>query len=171
MSMMMLGLVTLAASCQIMPGQYRVYRIANEETDSSGGCFPSTPGVDITGDSTTVRAGQTFAVYAADAETYFLDFEGFSLAGVRDGGDYSFTGEIVDVMLLGPMQDSTQTVTTVYDVDLTIAGKKITGSTVEEVRSECSGGMSCPNPASMVCTRTTEFQGAEIKGVELEHGV
>jgi len=168
-SMMVLGLCTLAAACQIKPGEYRVYRVANEDTIESSGCYPSAPGVDITGDMTTVRAGQTFAIYAADSETYFLDFEMISLAGTRDATDYTFDGETVDVTTIGP--DSVQTLTSIVDVDLTIEGKKISGTSVLEVTSSCTGGMSCPTPATSVCTTTTNFEGSELKDVELEHGV
>ena len=164
-----LGLTTLvASSCQVKPGEYRIYRVANEDTVESTGCYPSPPGPEITGDSTTVRAGQTFAIFAADADTYFLDFDMLSLVGTRDGADYSFNGETVDVELLG---DSTLTTTSILDIDVNITGRKVTGTSVLEVTNSCTGGMNCPMPAMTVCTTTTEFQGSEIKGVELEHGV
>ena len=165
--MVAMGLCTLLASCQVKPGEYRVYRVANEETMESNGCYPSPPGQDITGDSTTVRAGQTFAIYAADADTYFLDFEMISLVGIRDANEYSFHGETVDVSTqAGP----TVTTTTIADVDVTIEGKTISGVSTVEITTNCSG-MGCPDPANSVCTRTTEFQGSELKDVELQHGI
>ncbi|MCA9709870.1 MAG: hypothetical protein KDK70_28785 [Myxococcales bacterium] len=166
----LVGLSALLGACQIQPGEYRVYRIANEDSEQSNGCFPSTPGPDVTGDSTTVRVGQTFGIFAADPDTYFLDFEALSLAGVRDGKDYAFNGETVDVMVFGPNNDSTQTVTSILDVDLTISGRQLEGTSVLEVTSECVG-MSCPTPANTVCTTTTSFQGSEVKDVELEHSI
>lgn len=170
----LVGFAALLASCQIKPGEYRVYRVANEDTVESTGCYPIDPGPAITGDSTTVRVGQTFGIYAADEETYFLDFEMASLAGTRDGKDYSFNGETVDVeILVDPtnQMESTVTSTSILDVDVTIEGKKISGTSVLEVTVNCSGGTSCPDPANTVCTRTTTFQGSEVKDVELEHGV
>jgi len=168
LSMAVLGLATLAASCQVKPGEYRVYRVANQDTEESNGCYPSPPDIDVTGDSTTVRVGQTFAVFAADSETYFLDFENLSLAGNRDGNAYSFNGETVDVTLQG---DSTITMTSILDIDLTIEGRKITGTSTLDVSSTCTGGMACPDPANTQCITTTKFDGSEMKDVELEHGV
>ncbi|MEM9461997.1 MAG: hypothetical protein AAGF11_48005 [Myxococcota bacterium] len=170
----LVGLTALVASCQIKPGEYRVYRVANEDTVESTGCYPSDPGEDITGDSTTVRVGQTFGIFAADSDVYFLDFEMASLAGSRDGKDYSFSGETVDVMILPDPAggaESRFTSTSILDVNLTIDGKKISGTSVLEVTTSCTGGAQCPDPANTTCTTTTNFQGSEVKDVELEHGV
>ncbi len=161
------GLAAMTATC-MAPGQYRVYRVASTTAGLTMGCYPSAPGVDITGDSSTLRTGQTFAVYAADRDTFFLDFETFSLAGTKDGSDYAFTGEDVDVMTVG---DSTVTVTTITSINAEIKGKKISGTSVVDTISHCSGGTSCPNPSSSQCITTVAFQGAEVKDVDLEHAI
>lgn len=161
------GLAAMTLSC-MSPGQYHVFRVASSSAELSTGCFPSAPGPDITGDSSTLRTGQTFAIYAADSETFFLDFDMFSLAGTKDGSDYTFTGESVDVMTVA---DSTITTTSVTTIDAEIKGAKISGTSVVDVTSNCSGGMGCPMPPSSHCVTTVEFKGAKVKGVDLEHAI
>lgn len=158
----------MSASC-ITPGQYRIYRIATADAEESTGCYPSAPGVDITGDSTTFRTGQTFAIYAADSDVFFLDLEDFSLEGSKDGSDYKFTGESVDVMNLGG--DSILTLTTSVVINVEIEGKKVRGTSTYDVRQSCSGGMNCPSPSSTQCITTQSFLGSEVKDVELEHPI
>lgn len=157
----------MSASC-MTPGQYHVFRVASSSAEQSSGCYPVAPGPDITGDSSTLRTGQTFAIYAADNETVFLDFETFSLAGTKDGSDLSFSGENIDVSLQG---DSTVTVTSITTVDMEVSGNKVTGTSTLDVTSTCTGGTSCPTPASSQCISTVQFQGAKIKGVDLEHPI
>ncbi len=157
----------MTATC-MTPGQYHVYRVASTTAELSAGCYPSAPGIDITGDSSTLRSGQTFAIYAADQDTFFLDFETYSLAGTKDGSDYTFTGENIDAMTVG---DSTLTVTTITTVEAEIKGKKISGTSTVDTSSRCSGGMSCPNPSTTQCVATVAFQGAKVNGVDLEHPI
>lgn len=162
------ALVFLTGVSCMTPGQYHVFRVASSSAEQSSGCFPVAPGPDITGDSSTLRTGQTFAVYAADSETFFLDFDTFSLVGTKDGSDYTFSGESVDVSVPG---DSTVTVTTVTTVEAEIKGNKITGTSVIDVTQSCTGGTSCPSPASSQCITTVQFQGAKLKDVDLEHPI
>lgn len=162
------GVAAMSASC-ITPGQYRIYRIASSSAEQSPGCYPSAPGVDITGDSTTFRTGQTFAVFAADSDIFFLDLEEFSLQGDKSGSDYKFTAESTDVMNLGG--DSILTVTTAAVINVEIKGKKVRGTSTFDVRQSCSGGMNCPNPSSTQCITTQSFLGSEVKDAELEHPI
>lgn len=161
------ALSAMTASC-LAPGQYRIYRVAAAVAEQSTGCFPSSPGPDITGDSSTFRSGQTFAIYAADSDVFFMDLEALTLEGTKDGSDLSFHGESVDVQNLGG--DTTLTVTTVMDVNVEIEGKKISGSSTLDVTQSCSG-MNCPMPANSQCITTQSFRGSEVKDVELEHQV
>jgi hypothetical protein len=161
------GLAAMTASC-MTPGQYHVFRVASSSADQSAGCFGGSPGPDITGDSSTLRTGQTFAIYAADSETFFMDFDTYSLTGSKDGSDYTFTGQTVDVQTV---VDSTVTLTSVTTIEAEIKGNKISGTSTVDVTSNCSGGMNCPNPASTQCTTTVDFQGAKVKGVDLEHAI
>jgi hypothetical protein len=162
------ALVSLTSVTCMTPGQYHVFRVASSSAEQSSGCYPFVPGPDITGDSSTLRTGQTFAIYAADSDTFFLDFETFSLVGTKDGSDYTFTGESVDVSLAG---DSTVTVTSVTTLEAEIKGNKISGTSVLDVTQSCSGGTSCPSPATSQCITTVSFQGAKLKDVDLEHPI
>jgi hypothetical protein len=159
--------VTLMSATCMTPGQYHVFRVASSRAERSPGCYPSPPGPDITGDSSTLRSGQTFAIYAADSETFFLDFDTFSLAGTKDGSDYTFTGQEVDISTAG---DSTVTVTSITTVEAEIKGNKISGTSTLDVTQSCVGG-SCPNPANSQCITSVEFQGAKVKGVDLERTI
>lgn len=160
------GVALMGASC-MTPGQYHVFRVASTTAEQSAGCFPGGPGPDLENDSSTLRTGQTFAIYAADNETVFLDFETFSLAGTKDGSDYAFSGESVDVSTQG---DITITVTSVTTVDAEIKGNKISGTSTLDVTSTCVGA-SCPGSATSQCISTVSFQGAKVKGVDLEHTI
>jgi hypothetical protein len=152
-----------------MPGQYRIYRVAQSKTVSSPGCYPDGIPESEAQDTTTFRTGATFAIFAADTKVYFLDMgsgEGaMTIEGERDGRDYSFSGTDVDVE---PSSDNTITTTLTVTVDATIKGKKITGTSVTDTRSTCTG-QNCPN--GTMCTTTTDFEGSEMKDVELEHPV
>jgi hypothetical protein len=162
------SLLTLGLSC-IMPGQYRIYRVANSTTISSPGCFPDGIPEDQAQDTDTFRTGTTFGIFAADTKVYFLEgmfMGGFTtIEGDREGRDYSFSGTQVDVT---PGSDNTITDTTAVLVDMTIKGKKVSGTVLVDIRSTCMGN-NCPN--GVLCTQTTDFEGSEIKGVELEHPV
>jgi hypothetical protein len=161
------GLAAMTASC-MTPGQYHIFRVASSSADQSSGCYGGSPGPDITGDSSTLRTGQTFAIYAADSETFFMDFDTYSLTGSKDGSDYTFTGQTVDVQTV---VDSTVTLTSVTTISAEIHGNKISGTSTVDVTSNCVGGMSCPDPASTQCVTTVDFQGAKVKGVDLEHAI
>ncbi|MCX4240663.1 hypothetical protein [Paraliomyxa miuraensis] len=159
------GLSAMTATC-MTPGQYKIYRVAQAEADQSSGCYPSDPGVDVTGDSTTFRTGLTFAIFAADSDTFFMDIAGVSLEGTQNGSEYSFKGNSVDVMTIAA--DTTLTVTTDTVVDVEIKGAKISGSAETTITQECSGP-GCPMPANSQCITTQDFLGAEVKGAELEY--
>jgi hypothetical protein len=164
------SLVLLTASCGIMPGDYRVYRVAQAETENSPTCY-GMGGVPPSeaNDSTTFRTGLGFAIYAVDKETFILEVDPgtgpMSLEGSRDGKDYTFEGESVDV---DPADPITTTSTTNVTIDATIKGKSIEGTTTVTT-STTYVGTGAP-PASN-CTTTTTWIGAEVNDVELQHGV
>ena len=161
------GLAAMTATC-MTPGQYRIYRVAAAEAEQSTGCFPSPPGPDVTGDSSSFRTGQTFAVYAADSDLFFMDIGEFTLEGTKDGSDFAFKGESVDVQDLGG--DTTLTTTTVMTVDISIEGKKVSGSSTLEVTNNCLGP-ACPMPATSQSITTQTLRGAEVQAAELEHPI
>jgi hypothetical protein len=157
------SLLALGLSC-IVPGKYRIYRVANSKTASSPGCYPDGIPEDVAQDTTTFKTGQTFAVYAAGSGTFFLemvyvgDGEFYTIEGTRSGREYTFEGTTVDVQ---PSSEPPVTVTETFTVDLMIKGRKVEGTFTYDRRST-DGEM---------CTRTTDFVGAEVKDVDLEHPV
>jgi hypothetical protein len=150
------SLLTLGLSC-IMPGQYRVYRVANSTTVYSPGC-PDLPDLQ---DTTTFRSGQTFAIFAADTKVYFLDIgagEGsVTVEGSREGRDYTFEGVDRNVD-----SDGNATIHSLT-VELSIKGRKVEGTSTTEDQ------VTAPDP--YLCIKETDFEGSEMKDVELEHPV
>jgi hypothetical protein len=155
--------VSTSLGC-ITPGTYRIYRVAQSSTESSAGCFPGGPPADSAGDSSTFKSGMTFAIYAHDSDTFFLDLADESLQGKKDG-DYTFEGTSIDVT---PDPDATTRVLHNGKVKLDISGRKISGTTTVEDSMSCTGA-NCP--AAFQCITTTKFEGSEIKDVDLEHPV
>ncbi|MCA9663412.1 MAG: hypothetical protein KC486_34095 [Myxococcales bacterium] len=163
-SILALGMLVGIGGCQVAPGQYVIIRVANADTAVSDSCYVDNMVPDgEKDDRTDFRTGGSIAIFAADSETYFLESDNMGVAtsieGTRDGGDYSFSGEDIDV-------EAEYTITTTVDVDLTIKNKSVIGSSVWT--QQCSGN-NCPVLPS--CVRTTDFVGTIVNGVELEHGV
>ena len=160
LSVLSLLAATASASC-IIPGQYRVYRVAATTTSTTPDCgMMGDPG-----DSTTFKSGMTFAIYAADTETYYLDLEAESVEGKRSGSKYTFEGETVDVTDGGGF---TLRALRNLEVKAEIKTRKISGTWIEENSTSCTG-MGCP--AATSCIVTVKFEGSEMKDVELEHPV
>jgi hypothetical protein len=163
------GLVAAAtlSSC-LTPGKYRLYRIANAKSEMSPGCFPDgmIPESEAF-DTTTFKTGATFAIYAADSDVFYLDMDTVSVEGEKDGiGAYKFKGDEKDYE---PFGDGNIITTTILTVKLEKSGRKVTGTSTQDVQVVCSGDQNCPNPSQ--CITKTSFEGAEIEGVELQHGV
>lgn len=162
------GLMASLSACQVKPGDYRIYKITNLPTIESADC----PGDPDIRDVSTFYGASSFAIFATDPETYFLEFDpGIGattlLEGTRDGGDYTFLGDSTSVEDLS----DTAIVTDVVDVDvnLTIKGHQISGTVTTFTSTTCNGD--CGMFENTTCTRTTEFIGSEIKDVELERPV
>ena len=145
--------------CSIQPGQYVIVRLASAKTTESASCWDNMVPDSIKDDTTTLSTGSSVAIFAADAETYYLEHpDAGSVEGTRDGKDYSFFGEEVNVE-----ENSTTTVT--WDIQTTIDNKSVTG---KSIRTETCTGDGCGIAS---CVKTTEFVGTIVKDVELEHGV
>ncbi len=157
-SLLALSMLVGLGGCSIQPGQYVIIRLANAETTESASCYDNMVPDNIKDDRTTLSVASSVAIFAADPETYFLELDAISIEGSRDGKDYSFAGETVDVEM-----DATSTV--VDDVQLTIDNKSVTGTWINTY--SCNGS----NCGITSCVRTTNFVGTIVKGVELEHGV
>lgn len=158
----------LGLACQPKPGDYRVYKITQLTPQQDDGC----PGglLPEPGDDSTFFSVSTLAVFASDVDSFFLEFLGTAVTGTRDGADYTFSGDLVDV---NEVTDNTNTrLTRTLDVTLTIKGKQISGSYVEVEKLVCEGDSNvCMAIDGYTCTRTNNFFGSEINDIELEYGV
>ncbi|MEZ4452409.1 MAG: hypothetical protein R3B09_23285 [Nannocystaceae bacterium] len=173
LALTVLALSTALCACTVAPGDYVIVRVASADQEVSMSCYGGNP-VDknIAEDTSDLRAAGSFALFAADKENFFLEIDhgdGLdSIAGVRDGKDYSFEGTSVNVDYpFNPqtMAEDKQTTTTQYQTDMTIAGHDVSGRDV--VTISCTG-YACPYAS---CVVTTEFVGTVVRDVELEHGI
>ena len=161
--------VALALSlsgCTIGPGDYVVIRIA-ATTGKSTSCYPD--GIvppDEAMDMTDIRGGASLVIFASDKESYWLEFGNASFPGSRDGKEYTFTGEDVDVddNGMGPFR----TRATLHDMQLTIAGSSVEGKYTIEATCTASDMSNCPIPS---CVTTTDFVGTVVRGVDLEYAI
>lgn len=159
------GLMASLGACQVKPGEYVIYRISNYP----GVETPDCPGDPDIRDSSTFYGSGSFVVWASDPDTYHLEVDlgngAVLLEGTRDGGDYTFLGDSVQV------EGDTTVITNVVDVDVnfTIKGYGVTGKVTTFTSTTCSGDCMGFEPQS--CTRTNEFVGTEVKDAELEHPI
>ncbi len=146
--------------CAPQPGEYVVIRLANAEVTESSSCYPDNIFPEYTQeDRNTFTAGATVAIFAVDAETYIAELDdGNGIEGTRDGKDYTFTGEFVDV-------EETQTNSQELLVEFTMDNKYVTGRSIST--ATCTG----ENCAIASCKTTTEFVGSVIKGVDIERAI
>ena len=159
-----LALATSLSGCTIGPGDYVVIRIA-ATTGQSTSCYPD--GIvppDEAMDRTDIRGGANLVIFASDKESYWLEFGNASFPGTRDGKDYSFSGEDVDVddNGMGPIR----TRVVLHDMQLTIAGSSVEGTYTIEARCTADDMDNCPIPS---CVTTTDFVGTIVRGVDLEY--
>lgn len=163
-----LAAVATFSSC-LAPGKYRFYRVANAKSEQSPGCYPNGQIPESEAfDTTTFKTGATFGIFAADSDVFYLDMDTVSIEGSKDGiGAYQFKGESVDLEPFGA--NGSITTTTKVTVKLEKSGRKVSGTSTEDVTVLCSNDQNCPSPSQ--CVIKTDFEGSEIEGVELEHGV
>lgn len=155
------GLTASLSACQVKPGDYKIYKITYLNPVYGPDCGLVT---DLR-DSSTFYGSETFAVFATDPETYFLEFRDDVILGDRDGTDYAFAGDSIEV-------DGDTTVITQtrkVEVALTIKGRQVTGNYLDFNASGCSG--LCDGVPTGQCTITGEFIGTEIKDIELERDI
>jgi hypothetical protein len=155
--------VASLSACQVKPGEYRIYKITSLPPVTGADC-----GADIDPrDYTTFFGAQTIQVFATDADDFFLEYGDAVITGTRSGTDYSFRGELVDVM--DPDDDTTVTTTKTLDIALSIKGYKLTGEFVEFNSTVCGGNCDAFNNTQ--CTISGSFIGAELKDAELERPI
>lgn len=153
------------------PGDYRVYRIAFQQTDPSPDCFGTgmVP-IDVQDDSTNQFQSGTFTVFIGADDAAYLDTGTIVLRGVEQGDGYVFDGTRTDVNTDGndPATETTNTVTT--NVIFNLEDLVVEGTYTETTSFSCTGP-ACPDPASNTCTLTTPFVGGEVEDVDIEHEV
>lgn len=180
MSFLARGSIFLSAAAVVLsttacggfgPGDYRVYRIAFQETQLSEDCFSTgmIP-VDEQDDSSSLFTSGTFILYVGADETPYLDTGSITLAGSDNGDDYTFAGESVDVTFQGDMQEVRLETRNAMTIDLTLDGKVMDGQVQERIQQSCQGA-TCPDPPSSSCTQITPFIGGLVEDVELKHEV
>ncbi|HEY8379282.1 MAG TPA: hypothetical protein VIK91_22465 [Nannocystis sp.] len=154
------GLMASLSACQVKPGEYRIFKITYLDPVFGPDCGP----IDLR-DKSTFHHAETVAIFATDPETYYLEFRDDVLLGTRDGSEYSFLGESIEV------EGDTTLVTALrtLQVDFTLKGRKVTGNYRHFEATQCAGN--CDGVPVGQCTITAEFYGTEIKDVELERDV
>lgn len=161
--------LTLAAGCSVQPGEYRVYRAAFAPEQRDADC-PADPDTDD--DSSTFVAVDTFVVFASDDDTYFLELAGLGLTGTRDGDDYSFRGEQVDVETSPPDADIKVTATLTLTVDLELAGEEAHGEFTRVEKRTCTGGDACDKlQLPTTCTSHGSFAGTWVKDASVDYSL
>ncbi len=162
---------TLLSSC-LMPGKYRLYRVANSKTESSPSCYGGMIPPSIAQDTDSFKTGSTFAIFAADSDVFYLDVADQTVQGEKKKlGEYEFAGTSVDVEPSGdPNVQATTTTTTKLTIKLEKSGRKVSGKSTLDVNVVCVGG-DCPMGINSQCTQNTSFEGAEMQDVDLEHSV
>lgn len=163
-----LGLALGLGACQPRPGDYRVYRVASLPDQLELDCFEGEVDPNYAQDGTSFFSAASVAVFATDKDTYFVEFGGNTLTGTRSGKDYAFTGEDVDVEVMGEL---TVTQSTSLELALEISGREIYGEYTVVERNTCSGDGCDALGGDYRCTRRGSFFGAEVKDVDLEYSV
>lgn len=171
----LLLLAATTAGCTVKPGEYRVYRLAiNPLVDND-----CTSVDELDPDHTGTENGfddKLIAIYASDADTYFLE-DGFkSILGEREKNSYTFrynaTRNDKWGMDEGFMVSFTSSRTTDEIWDLELKGKGLSGTYNSTTVTNCSGSIdNCQIamfPADS-CVTTWEVFGTEVDDVDIEY--
>ena len=166
------GVLVSATACGgFGPGDYRVYRIAFQQSQQSEDCFATgmIP-ADQQDDSSSLFTSGTFILYVGADDTPYLDTGNVTLAGTENGDDYTFSGASVDVSYQGDMQQTRLESRVEMTVNLTPDGDTMSGEVQQRTVQSCQGA-ACPDPPSSSCTQITPFIGGLVEDVELQHEV
>jgi hypothetical protein len=168
-SLLVLLVMALAAGCSVQPGEYRVYRAAFEPERHDADCHTD-PATDA--DTSSFFAVDTFVVFASDDDTYFLEFAGRGLTGTRDGDDYQFHGDELDVEIFPPDPKVRVTTTLVLDVALELSGEEAFGEYTRVDKRTCTGGSDCAKlVGATTCTSHGTFYGTWVKGASIDYSL
>jgi len=93
-----------AAGCGggIENGDYLLLRVAFSDLKEDASCYANDEiPKEIKNDTTSFRSGSTFVLYRGPEEAYYLDLEEVVMEGTREGDNFTFEGESVDVEYQG----------------------------------------------------------------------
>ena len=172
-----LGLIgVLFAGCTVQPGEYRVYRIAMLPETLDANCYAGGNDPNLSEDTTTFFNVSTFAIFASDSDTYFLEFGSDALTGTRDKNDYSFAGDSTDIQILSPDPLVKSTTRVIANIEISLEGDEAFGTYVRTVAQGCSDGSepgdNCESFGDNTeCTVNGTFFGTWVKDAELEYPV
>lgn len=166
-------LLTVATSCTIKPGDYKVYRLAVHGV--SLGCQYKNPD-DYESDNYFNPA--IVAIYASDKNTYFLEDASNAFVGSRSGKDFTFAGEYKHVRKFdeddNPLYErdfeTTEQLVTVYS--LNINNKEVFGTLTETRNDNCTGvndGCDAVGVNDRVCTDVYEVFGSEVDETDIDY--
>ncbi len=160
----------LAGCATVAPGDYNVYRIGFAESSSSAECFGEfgeDPNSEL--DETNFLGSAAFAVYRV-ADVYYLDFGSQAISGTKDGSEFRFTGETVDIDFFGGDSENRIEDREELTITFTVSGASIIGRQVSESTTTCTGA-DCDDSQNRSCTGTADFFGSEVKDVDLNWGL
>lgn len=171
----LLLLAATTVGCQVKPGEYRVYRLTYDPVVTRN-CSPAEmPNMDHTSMSDLFGTG-LIAIYATDADTYFLESGSTASLGTRDGSVYSFHNESTQVdnwkTVEGYSRNFTATKVVETDATLELKGKGLSGTVVFFEEQACGGStMDCQiaNAVPYSCTTESKVYGTEVDDVDIEY--
>jgi hypothetical protein len=158
------ALLSMAGCGGFSPGDHVFYRLALEATKETDGCFQNEMIPDNQKDDTTsVRSGATFILYATGDDELALDTGLIVLGGKPTDAGYEFSGTTENVDYpLGDVADIKLTTTRKTTVDMTVEGATVDGTMKTVTDTKCEGA-GCSGDDASTCTRTNEFRGIVIE--------
>jgi hypothetical protein len=163
-------LLTVATSCTIKPGDYRVYRVAVHGI--SLGCQFKNP---ENYESDTYFRPAILAIYASDDNTYFLEDASTAFVGSRSGKDFSFTGDYqhhqeFEKGAFSKDFSTDERVRTLYS--LNVNNKEIFGTLTEARTDNCTGSEDDCDAVMVndrICNDVYEVFGSEVDDADIDY--
>lgn len=156
----------IAGCTTVGQGDYNVYRIGFAESSSSADCFGEfgeDPNTEL--DETNLLNSGAFALYRV-ADVYYLDQGNQALSGTKNGSEFRFNGETIDIDFFGGDDENREEDAINATITFTVSGKSIVGRQTVERTSTCTGP-GCDDSLNSSCTTTSDFFGSEVKDVDL----
>ncbi|MFT6232961.1 MAG: hypothetical protein ACJAZO_003479 [Myxococcota bacterium] len=147
-----------------------MYRIGYAESSASADCFGEfgeDPNLAL--DETNILSPAAFAVYRV-ADVYYLDFGNRAISGTKDGNEFRFNGEDLNIDFFGGSSENRLEDRDELTITFTVNGASIIGREVIETSTTCTGA-DCDPSQTLSCTETSNFFGSEVKDVDLNWGL